>query len=134
MIFAKPSITLFLRPSPEHCLSHIPVLLAQPPTSFGPVRPGSAVTLDSSYRCSLLALFSCSLSFVFNHLQPLLPKTGGWVGVPKAQNHAPESNRTTFREGSGKQERAAGYRKRHKRAGPLVAIARTGGDSGSVQK
>src|SRR5258707_9396118 len=30
------------------------------------------------YACSLLPLFLRIASFVFNSLQPLLPKTGGW--------------------------------------------------------
>jgi len=30
--------------------------------------------------CGLLALFFAFVSFIFNHLQPLVPKTGGGVG------------------------------------------------------
>src|SRR6266403_1419179 len=33
------------------------------------------------YSCSLLPLFLRVASFVFNSLQPLLPKTGGWGGL-----------------------------------------------------
>ena len=33
------------------------------------------------YSCSLLPLFLRVPSFVFNSLQPLLPKTGGWGGL-----------------------------------------------------
>src|SRR5882757_7596783 len=33
------------------------------------------------YSCSLLPLFSQVPPFVFNSLQPLLPKTGGWGGL-----------------------------------------------------
>src|SRR5882724_8192031 len=36
------------------------------------------LTLDSSYCCSLFALFFRPLFFVFSYLQPLLPKRGGW--------------------------------------------------------
>src|SRR3984893_11658767 len=39
------------------------------------------LTLDPSIPCSLLPLFLRLPSFIFNSLQPLLPKTGGW-GMP----------------------------------------------------
>jgi len=35
------------------------------------------------YSCSLLPLFLRVASFVFNSLQPLLPKTGGWGSLPQ---------------------------------------------------
>jgi hypothetical protein len=40
-----------------------------------------ALTLDASISCRLLPLFFPLPSFVFNNLQPLLPKYRGW-GVP----------------------------------------------------
>src|SRR6267378_4440783 len=39
------------------------------------------LTLDSSYCCSLFALFFQPLFFVFSRLEPLFAKKGGW-GIP----------------------------------------------------
>src|SRR3981081_1240978 len=49
------------------------------PSTTPPAAP--ALTLDPSISCSLFALFFRLLSFVFSHLQRLLPKNEGW-GIP----------------------------------------------------
>src|SRR5712664_3843414 len=46
------------------------------------------------YACSLLPLFLRVASFVFNSLQPLLPKTGGWGSLAQViSNHARRPHR-----------------------------------------
>src|SRR5882762_10379878 len=82
MIVAYPS----LLPSFPAPASHIPLpqVPVQPFPLADHLQSRAAMirlTLDSSYCCSLFALFFRPLFFVFSHLQPLLPKKGGW-GIP----------------------------------------------------
>src|SRR6267154_602269 len=82
MIVASPSL-LARFPAPA---SHIasPPFPAQSFTLADHLQSRAAMirlTLDRSYCCSLFGLFFRPLFFVFSHLQPLLPKKGGW-GTP----------------------------------------------------
>src|SRR6267154_2998156 len=82
MIIAKPSLVpLFPAPASQIASPPFPVqpfpLADHLPSRAAIIR----LTLYSSYCCSLFALFFRPLFFVFSHLQPLLPKRGGW-GIP----------------------------------------------------
>src|SRR6266403_1497592 len=80
MIVANPSLLPCFPASAPHIAS--PQFPSQPFPLADHLQSGAAMirlTLDSSYRCSLFALFFRPLFFVFSHLQPLLPKKGGGV-------------------------------------------------------
>src|SRR5882672_10564393 len=82
MIVANPSL-LPCFPAPASQIAS-PPYPAQPFPLADRLQSRAAMirlTLCSSYCCSLFALFFRPLFFVFSHLQPLLPKKGGW-GLP----------------------------------------------------
>src|SRR5882672_10564392 len=82
----------------------------------------------------LCSLFSTSV-LCFQSLAASFAKKGG-VGSThnrEVYRNSLDSNRRTLRKCRGEEERAAGYREGDHGAGPLVAIAGTGGDPRRMQ-
>ena len=128
------AFTLFPRVGPAYCLATIPISAVPSrrarsvPRGYDPPNSRQVILLQP-----LCSLFSTSV-LCFQSLAASFAKKGGVGYTHEAYSNSQDSNRRTPGKSRGEEERAAGYREGDEGAGPLVAIAGTGGDTGRVQK